>query len=213
MARTKKARNWATIIYPESEKPGWRNTLSGWHIQAFAVLHDSDVDPETGEAKKDHIHLMAMWPSAITEELARERMKELGGVGLEVCQSQIGYARYLCHLDNPEKHQYSPQAVESFGGANYVAMIEKKPKSKKLTKGQIISEMMDWCSENCVTCFKELCDYARKEKPDTWFELLISYNGCAVTMCRYMEALERRPARWVKGRDSPSVQICRQTVE
>ena len=34
------------------------------------------------------------------------------------------YARYLCHLDNPEKAQYEVAEGESLGGADYLGTIK-----------------------------------------------------------------------------------------
>ena len=47
---------------------------------------------------------------------------EIGGVGRETVGSARGYARYLCHLDNPEKAQYSPSEVRCMGGADFYAV-------------------------------------------------------------------------------------------
>jgi len=43
-----------------------------------------------------------------------------------------GYARYLCHLDNPEKHQYSRDDVKAFGGADYDEITQLETDKVKL---------------------------------------------------------------------------------
>ena len=41
----------------------------------------------------------------------------------EMVNSTRGYARYLCHMDNPEKAPYSKDDVVSLGGADYEEVI------------------------------------------------------------------------------------------
>ena len=80
-----------------------------------------DVDPfaldEDGnkivKPKKPHYHVMIMYDSVKTIEQAREVLSAIGGVGVEIVNSVRGYARYLCHLDNPEKYQYDKGFVKS----------------------------------------------------------------------------------------------------
>lgn len=183
-----KTRNWVTVIYPESEKPGWRDILASWCVQAFvSPLHQFDANPD-GEVKKAHYHVMLMMDGPKARGLMEKRMEELGGVGCQPCNSARGYARYLCHLDNPEKHQYDPADVESFGGADYMGVIELETDRRK-----VISEMMDWCRENHVVSFYQLCDYARTEKPDTWFRVL--NGGGMMIMYRYLRSMEYEALR------------------
>ena len=118
-----RTRNYATVVYPESAPEGWQNTLAEMCIPAFiSPLHDKDVNP-TGEEKKEHYHVMIMFESVKTREQAKELFDEIGGVGIEVVNSIRGYARYLCHLDNPDKAQYSTDAVRSLAGADYISVI------------------------------------------------------------------------------------------
>lgn len=183
-----KTRNWATIIYPESEKPNWRDILRGWCVQAFvSPLHDSDANPDAS-LKKPHYHVLMMWDGPKATELMEKRVAELGGVGCQPCNSARGYARYLCHLDNPEKAQYDVAAVEAFGGADYLEVIQLET-DRRAT----IGEMMDWCrAEGCIS-FAELCDYARKERP-VWWQALCAHS--TMIMYRYLRALEyEREAR------------------
>lgn len=177
-----KTRNWATIIYPESEKPGWRDTLRSWCVQAFvSPLHDSDKNP-TGEAKKPHYHVLVMWDGPRSRKLMEERFKELGGVGCQACNSARGYARYLCHLDNPEKYQYDVDAIEAFGGADYAEVTEMESDRRKM-----VAEMCVWCRETGCISFAELMDYARVHRDD-WFRAITS--SCTLVMSKYIRAIE-----------------------
>lgn len=179
---TYKTRNWATVIYPESEKPGWRDILKSWCVQAFvSPLHDADKNP-TGEPKKPHYHVLMMWDGPKAAALMQKRIEELGGVGCQPCNSARGYARYLCHLDNPEKAQYSPGKVEAFGGADYLEVIQLESDRR-----QTIAEMCDWCRETGCVSFAALSDFAKRERP-IWWQALTAHS--TMFMFRYVRALE-----------------------
>lgn len=179
---TYKTRNWVTVVYPESEKPNWRDTLRGWCVQAFvSPLHDSDKDP-TGEPKKPHYHVLMMWDGPKARELMEKRVEELGGVGCQPCNSARGYARYLCHLDNPDKAQYDVGAVEAFGGADYLEVI-----ALESDRRATIGEMMDWCKAERCYSFAELCFYAKANRP-TWWQALTAHS--TMIMYRFLRALE-----------------------
>ena len=100
---TTRTRNFATVVYPESAPDNWQEILSEQFVPAFiSPLHDNDLNP-TGEVKKPHYHVMIMFDSVKTREQAQDIFNLIGGVGCEIVQSLRGYARYLCHLDNPDK--------------------------------------------------------------------------------------------------------------
>ena len=48
----------------------------------------------------------------------------IGGVGVEPVKSVRAYARYLCHLDSPDKVCYRTEDVLSLSGADYNTMIQ-----------------------------------------------------------------------------------------
>ena len=50
---------------------------------------------------------MIMYDGKKSIEQAKENFDKIGGVGCEIVNSTRGYARYLCHLDNPDKEQLS----------------------------------------------------------------------------------------------------------
>ena len=179
---TYKTRNWATILYPESAKEGWRDILRGWCCQALlSPLHDKDENPD-GTPKKPHYHLMCMWDGPKGQALMEERFAELGGVGCQPCNSSRGYARYLCHLDNPEKYQYPVEAVEAFGGANYLDVI-----ALESDRRATIAEMCRWCRDEGCISFAALCEYAMDNKP-TWWQAITSNS--TMLMFRFIRSLE-----------------------
>jgi hypothetical protein len=168
-----RTRNFATVVYPESAPKGWRNLLQETFVRCFiSPLHDRDINA-TGEPKKPHYHVIIMFDSIKTKEQAKEIFDLIGGVGCEYVKSLRGYARYLCHLDNPEKAQYKTDQVLSYNGADYPSVI-----GLSIDKYKSIGEMIDFCNENNIYSYSDLLMYARKNKFD-WFRVLCD-NGTVV---------------------------------
>lgn len=175
-----RTRNYATVVYPESAPENWQDILSSQFVPAFiSPLHDSDINP-TGEHKKAHYHVMIMFDGVKTLEQASDVFSKINGVGCEVVNSLRGYARYLCHLDNPEKAQYSPEMVRSLCGADYPGVI-----GLVTDKYKAIGEMIDYCKEYDIYSYSDLLEYCRMERFD-WFRVLCD-NG-TVVMKEYLKS-------------------------
>lgn len=174
-------RNFATVIYPESAPEDWRTILAGYFVPAFiSPLHDKDVNA-TGEPKKPHHHVMVMFEGKKSEEQVRSLFESIGGVGLEKVESLRGYARYLCHLDNPEKAQYNPSDVVSLNGSDYsytIGIVADKYKA--------VREMIAFCKANQIVSYAELLEYASVEQ-DTWFRILC--DSGTVVMKEYLKSV------------------------
>lgn len=161
-----KTRNYACVVYPDSSPENWKELLAENFVPAFiSPLHDQDVNP-TGEPKKSHYHVMIMFDGPSTPDKAREIFNLIGGVGCEIVKSLRGYARYLCHLDNPEKVQYSLDDVVCMCGSDYHGVI-----GLAVDKYKAIGEMIDFCEVHNVFSFYHLLLYARQERMD-WFRIL-----------------------------------------
>ena len=116
-------RDYACVVYPDSAKKDWISIIADLKVPVFiSPLHDQDVNPD-GELKKPHYHVMFMFEGKKSEDQFDFIKSLFGGVGNELILSRKGYARYLCHLDNPEKAQYHISEVISLCGANYCFFI------------------------------------------------------------------------------------------
>lgn len=184
-----RTRNYATVVYPESAPDNWEVILSEQHIPILvSPLHCDDVNPN-GEPKKPHYHIMVMYDSVKTVEQAKELFALVNGVGCEKVGSVRGYARYLCHLDNPEKAQYDVSSVRCMGGADYIGLI-----GLPTDKYTAIEEMMDFIDENGNFSFADLMRYARKNRND-WFRALC--DNSSYVMKEYCKS-----AQWTLDRDT-----------
>lgn len=187
--KNKRTRNFATVVYPDSAPTNWQDILAQQFVPAFiSPLHDKDLNP-TGELKKAHYHVIIMYDSVKTIEQASELFSLIGGVGCEIVQSQRGYARYLCHLDNPEKYKYKQEDVICLSGADYPSVI-----GLAIDKYKAIGEMIDYCEENCIISYSELLKYCRLNRFD-WFRVLCD-NG-TVVMKEYLKSKS-----WTENRGS-----------
>ena len=170
-----RVRNYATVVYPESVVDNWIDILSDLHIPVFiSPLHDKDTNP-TGEPKKAHYHVVFMFEGKKSIEQIKAITDEIGAVGQEPISSIRGYARYLCHLDNPEKAQYNQSDVRCLSGADYSAVI-----GLTTDKYKAIREMMQFCKEYNIYSYADLLELASEEHCD-WFRVLCD-NGTMVMM-------------------------------
>ena len=176
-----RTRNYATVVYPESAPENWRDLLSDFMVPCFiSPLHDKDMNPQN-EPKKEHYHVLLMFDSVKTADQAREVFDAIGGVGCERVQSLRGYARYLCHLDNPEKAQYKTDKVVALCGADYVGTI-----NLVTDKYVAIKEMMEFCEDNGIVNFAQLMKIAR-ETNDGWFR--VRCDSGTIVMKEHLKSL------------------------
>lgn len=178
-SRDTRTRNFATVVYPESAPEDWQDILARHCVPAFiSPLHDKDINP-TGEPKKPHFHVMLMFDGKKSMEQVAEIFASICGVGCEVVKSVRGYARYLCHLDNPEKAQYDTSAVRCIA-SDYIGTI-----GLAIDKYVAIGEMQDFCEKYNVFSFYALSGYARANRQD-WHRVLC--DCAAVYMREYLQS-------------------------
>lgn len=175
----KRTRNYATILYPESMNIDSFEILQDTHIPyILSPLHDQDLNAD-GSPKKPHYHLLLCFDSVKTYDQVLSLVEPLGAVGLEVVNSIKSYARYLCHLDDPDKARYSIESVQSYI-IDYNQII-----SLSSDRYQLIAEMQDWCDSSGCYSFSDLCRYSRVEHQD-WFRLLC--DSASVIMKAYLQS-------------------------
>lgn len=178
-SRDGRYRNFATVVYPESAPVNWFEIIAESKIPVLvSPLHDKDVNPG-GELKKPHYHVLVAFEGKKSVDQVTEFFLSFGGVGCEIVQSLRGYGRYLCHLDNPEKAQYSPEDVRTFG-MDYQQVI-----GLPTDRYKIIAEMQDFCDDNCVYSFAALNRYARQNRYD-WYRVLC--DSAAIIMKEYLKS-------------------------
>lgn len=195
--RDERTRSFATVVYPESAPEQWFNIFELLKIPALiSPLHDRDINPD-GTVKKAHYHVCVFFEGKKSSEQVREIFATFGGVGLETINSIRGYARYLCHLDNPEKAQYSPSEVRSFGGMDYRDIT-----SSAADRHALIREMASFCRDNNITEFADLYEYAL-DYNEEWFNALSDNAGWIFD--KLIRSRRHRSNPLLRDEDDPSV--------
>ena len=181
--RVGRTRNFATVVYPDSAPADWKEKLDQLHVAAFiSPLHDKDVNPN-GELKKAHYHVLVMFEGPKDYDTqVKPIFDEIGAVGREIVNSARGYARYLCHLDNPEKATYSPSEALCMGGADYYGVVTLPTDDLK-----VITEIKRFCRENEIYSLAEIIDIAESLHPE-WYSTIVM-SRCYV-IDKYIKSLE-----------------------
>ena len=184
MAVDKRKRNWSAIVYPESAPDFWLDILVDLHIPCIiSPLHDKDTWTQkdqsenpvhiAGELKKPHFHVAFMFQGKKDPDEVKDLFSLIGGVMVEQVNSPVAYARYLCHLDNPEKAQYSISDVRALG-VDYYKMIELS-----FDRYSDITEMISFIKENDIYSYAEFLEWTSVHKFD-WFKLLVDNSSYVI---------------------------------
>lgn len=161
-----RTRNFVSILYPESAAEQWLEILKEEHVDFFvSPLHSDDLDAN-GNEKKAHYHVMLMFSGPKTIEQAQELFDRIGAIQCKKINSLRGQARYLCHLDDYDKVQYSIDDVYQYGTTDYLEVI-----ALPSDKYEVIGEMLDYCDREGIISYAQLLRYSRSNN-ERWFRCL-----------------------------------------
>ena len=109
---TSKRRVWFLEFYPDSSTYNtndFLNTIK--HFSEFAyILHDKDVNSDTGELKKPHYHAVVRTTPCLISSILN-KFPGLPSQFVEFSHEFRWCIRYLIHLDDITKYQYDRQAI------------------------------------------------------------------------------------------------------
>lgn len=180
-----RAKNYALVVYPEDlpvdlQVDGkWIDVLKNMgHKLVVSPYHDKDVNPD-GSKKKPHYHVLMqggrLWVRF--EDLKDLVKNDFEGKGVAVpqkCSNTDGLKRYMTHIDNPEKYQYSKDDIRCFNGADVESAYKISEEGKKLAIYDILKFVQE---HEEIEDYYQLLDYAMGLKADgdsTWFDILLS---------------------------------------
>lgn len=169
-----KKRNWAFVLYPESAPEDWREQIQKAGIMAaISPLHDKDTNP-TGEPKKAHYHIILVYGNPTTFKNVESFTKRLNQPIPQPLEQVRGYYRYLTHLDNPEKYQYSAAEIQTVNGFDIRDFVE-------MTKAEItknIRAVQQFIMDNDVTEYADLMEILLQGGDTTadWFEVASTHT-------------------------------------
>ena len=148
----RKARYWTVVVYPESSPPDWIEKVKQTHLAyMISPIHDRDVTA-VGDVKKAHYHLVLMWENPTTFSNVREVLKPI----TEVCPQAVNnlgrLARYLVHMDDPDKAQYDVADIQA-GGVDVEEMLYSQ--NNRAKQFELVHR---YCLEHNITEYKDLLD-------------------------------------------------------
>lgn len=175
--KDKRARAWQCVVYPDSKNTpdDWMNVLRDLLIEALvSPLHDKDRQEENPDkAKKQHYHVILSWKNPVMYTTAIEVFDQIGGVYpdperawgtfLRECRVRNFQqaARYLCHLDQPNKYQYDISEVTSIGAIDYASLVMTRSDDD-----EAIDEIIDFIHDNHITNFMVFLRAVRSAHPE-----------------------------------------------
>lgn len=181
-----RTRNWTIVVYPESAPSDWRERLDELHIEwVESPLHDIDCNAD-GEVKKPHWHVLLMFGGVKSYDQVLELTKDFNAPIPQRCHNAKAMVRYMAHLDNPEKAQYSISDIKSHGGVDISELL--RPSSSE--RYSIISDIIEYIKSDNVIEFQDLMDYARLHHFDDWFPLLC--DNSAFVVSQYIKSQRHR---------------------
>ena len=163
-----RTRNWTFVLYEDSAPDNWREILDDLHIEWIeSHWHDKDVNAD-GLPKKKNKHIALLFGGVKSYEQVKEVSDKLNSPIPQRCHNVKSMVRYMAHLDNPEKAQYSVSDIKAHGGVDLAELL--RPSSSE--RYTLLREMIDYVRSAGVTEFQDLVDYASSERFDDWFPLL-----------------------------------------
>lgn len=142
----------AFLFYPESAPvESLIDRIKESHVPAFvSPLHQPD-DKEL----KPHYHVLLMFDTQQSVKYLHDLVLSLGGAnGYFIHPPKRQYARYLLHLDDPDKEQFN-ESVISLNGADYSPYYFK---SEDLENGSKIVSVLLYIRDNNITNFRCLVE-------------------------------------------------------
>ena len=169
-----KGRDWTFIVYPESAPKAWREVLDDTHLRwVESPLHDRDVNPD-GEIKTSLAYLVELrWAGHFGA--VKKLTDKLNSPNPQKISSSKGLVRYMAHLDNPEKFQYSVADIKGHNGADVAAYFELTATNKLA----IMKEIVRYIYENGVDNYSDFLMFCIENRDD-WFDVAINSNTVAI---------------------------------
>lgn len=158
MAEKDKYRYFCFEVYPESAPDDWIQILRDTHAPfAISPLHTLD---ENGEPLKPHWHVIYRHSNPITLDCAyRNIPDDVPANGkVDPVPHPHGYQRYLIHLDDPDKQQFS--------GPNEITVINAFPLdlSRDYSKAELNSfrdQIFEFIQDYGLLEYCDLIDFLR----------------------------------------------------
>ena len=161
----KRARAWTALVYPDSAVDGWQEKLRELLVECLiSPLHDKDILPD-GSPKKPHWHVVLSFKNPTTYQRACEVFEEVGAVPPPEKDCKVKdfrqMARYLCHLDQPSKHQYNRHEVVSIGSIDYETLV-----MSCADENEALDEIFDFMDTYALETYAQVVRQIKQAHPE-----------------------------------------------
>lgn len=186
-----KARYWVGVLYLENMVENWEENITDLIQLPFAYcVHNLDKD-NLSEHRKDHVHLIIVFPNTTTYNNAMNVFNVLSADGkkaLNTCQAIISIRQmyeYLIHntegCKKKNKHLYN--SSDRVTGNNFdIGSYEQVSIAEK---NDICKELCDLIIDMQFCNFSDFYLYAMQKFDDTnYFEVLKTYSGLLERLTR-----------------------------
>lgn len=159
---------WTFVCYPESLPYDYEKRFRDMHISLAYIMHTMDTSAD-GIRVKDHIHVLIRYDSVKAYDQVAHDFAWTGIQYFEPVRSFHTMTRYLVHMDDPDKYQYSTDSVVVCGGLSLDFSRHFSPDEQM----QMLEEITEWVEDNDVCDFSVLWNYcAKNNRP--WLQLIMT---------------------------------------
>jgi len=175
-------------MYPESAPEDWEGLIDSWRTPVYiSPLHDKDLT-EQGDEKKPHWHVMITFDGPKSYENVLSMIQPLKATTPQKVASAKGLLRYFLHLDNKDKHQYSPADIRCFSGANKNQYLGAE------VEEQTVKDMLQFLHDCEIYEFCDFMNYASNEQQH-WLSLLFDKPKYTYIISRYIDSQRNKYAQ------------------
>lgn len=153
--KSKKGRVWEIDLYPDCDRHLEILAQLAESPRAVGILHNRDINGE-GAPKKPHFHWLYVFDNPVGQGSVEKLFPDLESNLIQAVNSTKGAYRYLIHLDNPEKAQYSKS--ELIGN---ITLAEKYLRTENDEPTEVIL-LLDMLESNPNMTIAQLMRYACK---------------------------------------------------
>ena len=159
-------RVWCWIMYPESLPENWKDIIDSWHTKVVvSPLHEYDIkEDDSGELKKPHYHAIISFDGKKSYTQVCEMLEPLHCTIPQPVNSVSGSVRYLCHLDDKDKYQYSIDDVLPFCGFDLSPLY--KLSEEQEVSGVLAIQLI--IQEQHIGYFVDLCNIIQSDYPNLY---------------------------------------------
>lgn len=180
---TTKSKYWVAVGYPENMVSDWQEVIADkLQRPGEYCIHNKDAVSD-GSERKEHVHIILVFPSPTTYKHALSCYNELSKEGCKAfntCERVIGIKHmhdYLIHdtetCRKQGKYQYSPADRKSFNNFDIGAYEQLSASEKE----DMAKELCDCIMQENFTNFADFYMYVVSNFDKSYFEIIKTYSG------------------------------------